>query len=357
MMKVEKKLWQIIRVSVVTVSISAFLSVSSMVPANGEEISTTTGGGQLANDPLTDWENNGNDTYYDSGRVGIGTMVPLADLHVVGSVQNMVDLYSNDAFAAGVIYRKSRGTVLSPLSVQPNDNVGMLRTQAYNGSSFVSISNLRSVAQSVSEGGNISGRFEFRAADTSGKMQYRMVIDEVGNVGIGTLSPTERLDVNGTTRTSVLEITGGSDLSEYFDINRGLKTDLNSTSQVPVKPGTLVSIDPENPGKLIVSSKAYDRAVAGIISGAGDVKPGMLMGHKGTAANGDYPVALTGRVYCYSDATKYSIKPGDLLTTSDTPGHAMKVTEYAKAHGAILGKAMSSLENGKGLVLVLVALQ
>ncbi len=352
MIKVEKKLWQMIKVAVVTVSIAVLVSVSNIVPASGQ----TTGGGPLAANLLTDWANNGNNIYYDAGFVGIGTMDPLADLHVVGSAQNMFDLYINSAAASGIIYRKSRGTASSPLSVLPNDNVGMVRTQAYNGSSFVTIANLRTKAQSVS-GGNISGRFEFRATNTSGTMQDRMVIDEVGNIGIGTSSPTQKLDVIGTTRTSILEITGGADLSEYFDINRGLKTDLNSTSQVQVKPGMLVSIDPENPGKLLVSSKAYDRTVAGIISGAGDVKPGMLMGHEGTVASGNHPVALTGRVYCYSDATKYSIKPGDLLTTSGTPGHAMKVTEYAEAHGAILGKAMSSLENGKGLVLVLVALQ
>jgi len=53
----------------------------------------------------------------------------------------------------------------------------------------------------------------------------------------------------------------------------------------------------------------------------------------------------------------FPIKPGDLLTTSDTPGHAMKVTEHPRAQGAILGKAMSSLESGTGLVLVLVTLQ
>ena len=119
----------------------------------------------------------------------------------------------------------------------------------------------------------------------------------------------------------------------------------------------IACIDPENTGKLLISSTAYDTTVAGVISGAGGVKTGMMMGQKGTVADGQYPVALTGRVYVYADATKYSIQPGDLLTTSDTPGHAMKVTEYANAHGTILGKAMSSLVNGKGLVLVLVTLQ
>jgi len=68
-------------------------------------------------------------------------------------------------------------------------------------------------------------------------------------------------------------------------------------------------------------------------------------------------VALTGRVYVQADAGYGAIKPGDLLTTSDTPGHAMKVIDHAQARGAVLGKAMSSLKEGKGLVLVLVTLQ
>ena len=57
------------------------------------------------------------------------------------------------------------------------------------------------------------------------------------------------------------------------------------------------------------------------------------------------------------DATSGAIQPGDLITTSDTPGHGMKVTDHPKAQGAIIGKAMTPLETGKGLVLVLVSLQ
>ena len=148
----------------------------------------------------------------------------------------------------------------------------------------------------------------------------------------------------------VLEITGGSDLSEQFDIRK-------TTEGISPSPGMVVSIDPEHPGDLIVSHKAHDKRVAGIISGAGGVNPGMLMGQKDSKADGANPVALTGRVYCLADASNGHIEPGDLLTTSDTPGHAMKVTDYAKAQGAILGKAMTSHHQGKGLVLVLVTLQ
>ena len=96
---------------------------------------------------------------------------------------------------------------------------------------------------------------------------------------------------------------------------------------------------------------------AGVISGAGGVQPGMMIGQEGTLADGEHPVALTGRVYVWVDATRGAIKPGDLLTTSPTPGHAMKVANPARAQGAIIGKAMTGLKAGKGLVLVLVTLQ
>ena len=74
-------------------------------------------------------------------------------------------------------------------------------------------------------------------------------------------------------------------------------------------------------------------------------------------ADGSLLVSLAGRVYCWADAANGPIEPGDLLTTSDTPGYAMKVIEHAKAQGAIIGKAMTDLKQGKGLILVLVTLQ
>ena len=157
-------------------------------------------------------------------------------------------------------------------------------------------------------------------------------------------------DYNGDGRitTQELQITGGSDLSEQFDI-RG--------DDVAIAPGLVVSIDPDQPGHLSVSDCAYDNKVAGIISGAGGIKPGMMMGQAGTEADGQHPVALSGRVYCWADTSGGPIQPGDLLTTSDNPGHAMRVTDHTKAIGAMLGKAMTALEDGKGLVLVLVSLQ
>ena len=68
------------------------------------------------------------------------------------------------------------------------------------------------------------------------------------------------------------------------------------------------------------------------------------------------PLALTGKVYCKADASFAPIAVGDLLTTSPTPGHAMKAHEPGRAFGAILGKALRPLPEGQGLIPVLVTL-
>ncbi len=173
------------------------------------------------------------------------------------------------------------------------------------------------------------------------------------NLGVGTKTPAKQLDVAGTARCEILEITGGADLSEMFRV-----TAAPGAGTAMVEPGMVVSIDTVKPGELIVSSRAYDRTVVGIVSGAGGLKTGMMMGQITTLADGDHPVALTGRVYCKVDTSQGAIAPGDLLTTSAVPGHAMKVSDYTLAQGAIIGKAMTPLAQGEqGLVLVLVSLQ
>jgi hypothetical protein len=177
----------------------------------------------------------------------------------------------------------------------------------------------------------------------------RWVITSNGNMGVGTSTPSTKLDVNGEATVKVLNITGGSDLSESFKASHPQKQE--------IEPGMILSIDPANPGELLVSTEPYDRKVAGIVSGAGGLETGLVMGQQGTLAHGKYPVALTGRVYCLADATQGTIEPGDMLTTSSIPGHAMKVRDHDAATGAVIGKAMTGLDNGTGMVLVLVSLQ
>jgi hypothetical protein len=243
------------------------------------------------------WTINGNDVYHYGGNVGIRTTDTQWPLVVYGEIA--VEGYGQDLYA--------------PI----ND----LRIATQNGKIILNANS----QQTIIENGDLI------------VLRY---------VGIGTSNPQATLDVAGHTRTQVLEITGGVDLAEPF-----------STSESDdLAPGTVVVIDPENPGQLKTSAQAYDFRVAGIISGAGGVNPGLTLRQQGLSLGGQN-VALCGRVYCLADASYGSIQPGDLLTTSDTAGHAMKVKDMSRAQGAIIGKAMSSLSEGRGLVLVLVSLQ
>ena len=166
-----------------------------------------------------------------------------------------------------------------------------------------------------------------------------------GFVGIGTLSPAATLDVNGTTKTHSIIITGGSDVAEPFKMGGD-----------DIPKGSVVVIDDSNPGALKVSAREYDTRVAGIVSGANGINPGVSL-HQDGVLEGGQNVALSGRVYVLAEASNGPIKPGDLLTTSNTPGHAMRVTDHSRSQGAVIGKAMTGLDHGSGMVLVLVTLQ
>lgn len=154
------------------------------------------------------------------------------------------------------------------------------------------------------------------------------------------------LVVTGTANVDILEIRG-ADVAEKFPV---------STSGT-IEPGTVMEIDPANPGTLRICAHAYSKRVAGVTSGAGDIPVGAILGNM--PGFEDAPaVALSGRVWVRCDATGGAIEPGDMLTTAAQPGHAMKASDASRSHGAILGKAMTGLKHGEtGLVLTLVSLQ
>jgi hypothetical protein len=136
----------------------------------------------------------------------------------------------------------------------------------------------------------------------------------------------------------------GADCAEQFDMY---------DSKSP-EPGTIVVIDDE--GKLRESDRAYDKRVAGVISGAGEYRPAIVLDRR-ASAEGRVSVALIGKVYCKVDADPDPIAVGDLLTTSSRHGFAMKAADPARAFGAVIGKALKPLRAGQGMIPILVALQ
>lgn len=242
--------------------------------------------------------------------------------------------------SVGATVTANNGTGGGGLTINRNDGLFAGQMTVSSGAGFLGLANTAGANKFIGVGANADGGAALYLADAAGA---NGVVLEAQN------GSEARVSVAGTVSARVIEITGGSDLSEKFDIATG--------GAAEPEPGMLVCIDPENPGRLVASTRSYDRTVAGVISGAGGVLPGMLMGQAGTLADGKHPVALTGRVYAWVDATHGAIAPGDLITTSPTPGHGMKAGDPGRSHGAIIGKAMTGLKSGKGLVLVLVALQ
>ncbi len=121
-----------------------------------------------------------------------------------------------------------------------------------------------------------------------------------------------------------------------------------------IEPGSVLVM--QNESYLTACDKAYDTRVAGVVSGAGDFKPGLILDKK-ASKDLRVPVALMGKVFCLVDAKHTPIKVGDLLTTSPVPGYAMKASNPSRAFGAVIGKALREHSKGQGLIPILVGLQ
>jgi len=177
-----------------------------------------------------------------------------------------------------------------------------------------------------------------------------------GVVGIGPIAARFFGDVEVTgkinggdcqfnTITALVDVKlSGGDCAEDFDVSDGEQ----------IEPGTVMVVGTE--GRLHRSHQAYDKRVAGVISGAGDLEPGIVLDKQRLQLNRK-PIALLGKVYCKVDAGYGEVEVGDLLTTSPTLGHVMKAEDPSKAFGAVIGKALRPLGSGQGLIPILIALQ
>ena len=144
-------------------------------------------------------------------------------------------------------------------------------------------------------------------------------------------------------------ILDGADVAEQFYVDH----------DAGIAAGCVVVLDDH--GHLTTTTQPYDTRVAGIVSGAGDREPALVLDREPDGVQGGnparrMPLAVAGKAWCLADATHEPIKVGDLLTTAARPAHAMRVGNRLDAIGAVIGKALTPLREGTGPVLVLVGL-
>jgi len=172
----------------------------------------------------------------------------------------------------------------------------------------------------------------------------RMIIQNAGNVGVGTLTPSTKLHVAGSVQVD------GNIAAKYQDVAEWVP------SRETLLPGRVVVLDPQRTNHVMASTRPYDTTVVGVVS----EQPGVLLGEGG---EDKVKVAMTGRVKVKADASHRPIRTGDLLVTGGKAGTAM-VSEAIQVNGhpfhqpgTILGKALESLPQGEGEILVLLTLQ
>jgi hypothetical protein len=257
-------------------------------------------------------------TFPASGPVGIGTTSPQADLDVVGFI---------------------RATTITSI---PTSGAGCEMLYAGGVAIFQSFNRSTSTYTPIQFSGS-SWELDILGAP-------KAFMTTAGNLGVGTISPAAKLDVNGNANFTGNVTVSGNIAAKYQDVAEWV------SATAPLEPGTVVVLNPDKQNEVMPSERAYDTAVAGVVSAS----PGLILGE---ASPSKEKIATIGRVRVKVDASQGPIHTGDLLVTSAETGTAMRSepVEVAgiKIHrpGTILGKALEPILSGKGEILVLLTLQ
>jgi len=300
-------------------------------------------------------------TFPASGNVGIGTTSPGAPLDVVGAVHSSVSGVASSFFAEG---NDSSTNITSGT----NTSLFLQNTSATPGN--------HAIIQGWDAHGNQQGSLGFLYGNHTGMFQASIfieprrvgvpsafIVSSSGNVGIGTTTPSAKLEVNGAIKltyasggaitfqdgtiqsTAYTGVTCGGDFAESVNVSGDRKH---------YQPGDVLVLTTDGKNDVAKSSKPYSTLVAGIYS----TKPGYVGRRQITPKSPDeVPMAMVGIVPTKVSAENGPIHRGDLLVTASLPGYAMKGTDRSQMLGAVIGKAMGKLDSGTGIIEVLVSLQ
>ena len=244
-----------------------------------------------------------------SGSVGIGTTTPAASLDI----------------APGILHV---GGAVNPTTASQGAYVGWNAMTGGTGETDL-----------INNPGGGSGGFAFMTVPASGSP--RNTVMKISSSGAVTFA-------DGTSQTTAWTgVLCGGDYAEAVNVGGDRKH---------YEPGDVLVIDPDAPGKFLKSAEPYSTAVTGIYA----TKPGVI-GRRQTmdtaTASSEVPMAMVGIVPTKVSAENGPIKPGDLLVTASTIGYAMRGTDRSRLTGAVIAKALGTLNSGTGVIEAVVTLQ
>ena len=312
--------------------------------------------------------------FEENGMVGIGSRHPLGMLHIVGD--------NNQPDRANQFVISSRGnpnlklyfgirTDINPPAAQISlveegvtwRNLGLAINGGNVGIGILTPSEKLDVMGNINVGGAVMGKTavfdsSYRLNDPNNYRDYRDYRDT-----------DRRRDRNDSARDSVI-------LGLGWNHSRVFRVDANGSvyaakgfypggvdyaesvevtgSRMQYTPGDVLAIDKDSPDGFTLARQPYSTLVAGVYS----TQPGVLAStHPLDAAKfeAEVPLAMFGIVPCKVTAENGAIERGDLLVSSSRPGYAMKGTDRQRMLGAILGKALDPLPQGTGTIRVMLS--
>jgi hypothetical protein len=350
-------LWWACIVMLSTVSAGAQVTTTGAPATNTVPMFTAISPATIGNSPIS----------VSGGNIGIGTTNPHALLDVSGTISVGYSSFDRGFYGLSIITPDNlnlyvgSGTAAIEYSGSIKPYVDMT---GYGGLSLSS--------QATQFGGTFGADTYTPSITTSYPTVTlftvgvpRVVVNNLGDVGIGTTSPGATLEVNGNIKmtynpsnpTSISFADGTVQSTAWNGTLCGgdyAETVNASGDHKKYEPGDVLVLSSDSDSDVSKSSQPYSTLVGGIYS----TKPGVI-GRRQTGEKRDteIPMAMVGIVPTKVSAENGSIRRGDLLVTSSTEGYAMKGSDPSRMLGAIVGKAMGSLDSGLGVIEVLVSLQ
>lgn len=234
------------------------------------------------------------------------------------------------------------------MAIGVSGKAGQAVLRASNGSDTVKIDGS---SASITAGGNGAGG-DITLKSSAGETTIELVAND-GVLRLGGVGANGDVIVKNDRNVETIVIAGSSGDIVFKNADFAEEFPVAAKWLHAAEAGTVMCLDRD--GKIEPSNMAYSTKVIGVLAGAGGYKPALILDRQ--QEPGRVPVAMVGKVYCKVSASNGVIEPGDLLTASDIPGHAMKVTDRNRALGAVIGKALGRLDDGEGLIPVVVNLQ